>query len=363
MYRIVFTAILAIIFGTSNLAAQQQGPHISFDEVVHDYGQLLETDGISKYNFEFTNTGSTPLIINRVNPSCGCTSSNYTKKPIQPGEKGFVSAEYNPTNRPGPFNKTIRVYSNCTDNPTIVLRIKGDVAPKPRSLEDDYPTLMDGIRLDNTQFAFMNVTNKDRELKTLNVVNISDKPVKLEMERIPPYIDIEFKPATLKPGEKGVINATFHGNKTNDLGYVRGRMSLKINGELNPRNSLATTAMVKEDFSHLTKEEMANAPKIVFEENTFDFNTITQGEVVEHKYTFKNEGKSDLIIRKVHASCGCTAIAPPKEAIKPGESSSIEMKFNSRGKLNRQHKTIRIYSNDPDNSVLTLVVKGEVKKK
>ncbi|MFO7863765.1 MAG: DUF1573 domain-containing protein [Salinivirgaceae bacterium] len=363
MYRIFFSALFTIMFGTINLPAQQQGPHIAFDKVVHDYGKLQETEGVAKYNFEFTNTGSTPLVINRVNASCGCTSSDYTKKPIQPGEKGFVSAEYNPANRPGPFNKTIRVYSNCTENPTIVLRIKGDVAPKPRSIADDYPTLMGDIRLNNTQFAFMNVTNKDRELKTLNVVNVSYKPVKLEMERIPEYIDIEFKPATLKPGEKGVINATFHGAKTNDLGYVRGRMSLKINGELNPRHSIATTANVKEDFSHLTEEELANAPKIVFEENTFDFGTITQGEVVNHKYTFKNEGKTDLIIRKVHASCGCTAIAPPKEAIKPGETSSIEMKFNSRGKLNRQHKTIRIYSNDPGNSIITLIVRGEVKKK
>lgn len=363
MYKLYFTLLAAIFAGNLSLNAQQQGANIAFDKVVHDYGKINETDGISSYKFEFTNTGSAPLIINRVNPTCGCTSSNYTKQPVQPGEKGFISAEYNPANRPGPFDKTIRVYSNSVENSNIVLRIKGNVNAKPRSIADDYPSLLGDVRLDNTQFAFMNISNKEKKLKTLNIVNISDKPVKLEMDRVPKYIDIVFEPATLKPGEKGTISATIFGEKTNDLGYVRDRMTLKINGEVNPRNSIASTAVINEDFSHLTPEELANAPKIEFEDTNFDFKTITEGEKIVHEYKFTNKGKTDLIIRKVHASCGCTAVAPPKEAIKPGESSVIKTTFNSRGKLNRQHKTVRIYSNDPENSITTLVIRGEVKKK
>lgn len=363
MYKLYLTLIAALGISITALNAQQQGPHIAFDKVLHDYGKIQETDGIASYKFEFTNTGSAPLIIQQVNPTCGCTSSDYTKKPVMPGEKGFISSEYNPANRPGPFDKTIRVYSNSIENPNIVLRIKGDVIAKPRSIEDDYPTLFGDIRLDNTQFAFMNVTNREKKLKILKVVNISDKPVTLAMDRVPKHMNIEFKPETLKPGEKGTIEATFLGENTNDFGYIRDRMALKINGEVNPQHMIASTAVISEDFSHLTAEERANAPKISFEELNFDFGTLTEGETITHEYKFKNEGKTDLIIRKVHASCGCTAVAPPKEAIKPGESSSIKVVFNSRGKMNKQHKTVRIYSNDPDNSITTLVIRGEVKKK
>ncbi|ALO16936.1 hypothetical protein L21SP5_03323 [Salinivirga cyanobacteriivorans] len=359
----LYLIIIATLFNVSLISAQQQGPHIAFDKTVHDYGTINEQDGVAKYKFEFTNTGSTPLIINRVNPTCGCTSSEHTRKPVNPGEKGFVSAEYNPKNRPGPFSKTIRVYSNSADNPSIVLRIKGKVNPRPRSIEDDYPRKMGAIRLNNNQFAFMHVTNREKKLRQLKIVNVSDKPVTLSMKRVPKYIDVSFKPKTLKPGEKGTISATFHGEKTTDLDYMRGRMSLVINGNENPRHRIATTAIVKQDFSHLTAEERANAPHIKFEDTKFDFGTITEGAKVTHEFKFTNTGKSNLIIKKVRASCGCTAVAPPKKAIKPGESSSIKATFHSRGKRNRQHKSIRIYANDPDNSVTTLIIRGTVKKK
>ena len=209
----------------------------------------------------------------------------------------------------------------------------------------------------------MHVTNREKKLRQLKIVNVSDKPVTLSMKRVPKYIDVTFKPKTLKPGEKGTISATFHGEKTTDLDYMRGRMSLVINGNENPRHRIATTAIVKQDFSHLTAEERANAPHIKFEDTKFDFGTITEGAKVTHEFKFTNTGKSNLIIKKVRASCGCTAVAPPKKAIKPGESSSIKATFHSRGKRNRQHKSIRIYANDPDNSVTTLIIRGTVKKK
>jgi hypothetical protein len=352
-----------LIISITALNAQQQGPHIAFDKVVHDYGKINETDGVSKYNFEFTNTGSAPLIINEVKPTCGCTSSDYTKKPVNPGEKGFVSAEYNPKNRPGPFSKTIRVITNSADNPNVVLRIKGDVNPKPRSIEDDYPRSMGPLRFDNTQFSFMNIGNREKRMNTIKFANTSEEVLNLEMTRVPSYVDIAIKPTSVKPGETGEITATFFGDKANDLGYIRGRMSLKINGDINPRNNIAITAVVNEDFSHLTKEELANAPKIEFQSEKFEFGTLTEGEKVDYEYKFTNTGKSDLIIRKVHASCGCTAVAPPKKAIKPGESSVIKATFNSRGKHGRQHKTIKVYANDPNKSITTLLIKGEVKKK
>lgn len=362
MYKLYLILVFAFL-SVGMVSAQQQGPHIAFDKTVHDYGTLKEEDGIAKYNFEFTNTGSAPLIINRVRPTCGCTSSEHTKKPVNPGEKGFVSAEFNPKNRPGPFSKTIRIYSNSADNPSVVLRIKGKVEPKPRTIADDYPRKMGPVRLNNTQFAFMNVTNREKKLKQLKIVNVSDKPITLDMQRVPGYLDIKFSPKTLKPNEKGTISATFLGEKANDLGYLRGRMSLVINGEANPRHRIATTANVKEDFSHLSPQELANAPHIEFEETKFDFGTITEGEKVTYAYKFKNTGKSNLMIRKVHASCGCTAVAPPKKAIKPGETSEIKVVFHSRGKRNRQHKSIRVYTNDPENSITTLIIRGTVKKK
>lgn len=76
--------------------------------------------------FEFTNTSSKPIIIQNVAPSCGCTTADYTKTPIQPGKKGFVEASYNAA-AAGPFMKTVNVTTSESKTPKT-LSFKGVVA-------------------------------------------------------------------------------------------------------------------------------------------------------------------------------------------------------------------------------------------
>ena len=99
-----------------------------------------------------------------------------------------------------------------------------------------------------------------------------------------------------------------------------------------------------------------------FRPSEFKFGKIKQGEKVEHIYVLTNSGKSDLLIRKVKASCGCTAVQPEKNVIAPGESVDIRAVFNSAGKTGNQNKTVTIITNDPKKSKLILWVKGEVIK-
>ncbi|MPM03938.1 hypothetical protein SDC9_50205 [bioreactor metagenome] len=120
-----------ILFGfilTSALFAQTA--NISFEKSTHDFGKIKEKDGIATVVFTFKNTGDAPLVINRVQASCGCTTPSWTKEPILPGKTGNVTAAYNPANRPGTFIKSISVFSNAGTQP-VLLTIKGDVIPKP----------------------------------------------------------------------------------------------------------------------------------------------------------------------------------------------------------------------------------------
>ncbi len=75
--------------------------------------------------FEFTNTTSKPIIIQNVAPSCGCTTADYTKTPIQPGKKGFVEASYNAA-AAGAFMKTVNVTTSESKTPKT-LSFKGVV--------------------------------------------------------------------------------------------------------------------------------------------------------------------------------------------------------------------------------------------
>ncbi len=100
------------------------GPEITFDKTVHDYG-TVPYKGDGKCEFKFTNTGKEPLILTNVRSSCGCTVPKWPREPILPGQSEVIHVEYK-TNRIGRINKTVTVQSNA-ENSAVVLRIKGEV--------------------------------------------------------------------------------------------------------------------------------------------------------------------------------------------------------------------------------------------
>ncbi len=86
-------------------------------------------------------------------------------------------------------------------------------------------------------------------------------------------------------------------------------------------------------------------PTMDFETKTHDFGKINEGDVVEHTFTFTNNGKAPLVITSARGSCGCTVPTWTKEPIKPGDSGEMLVKFNSKGKPNTQNKTVTVKAN------------------
>ena len=106
-------------------------PVIKFVEETHDFGNIKEGTQAT-YEFKFTNNGNAPLILETVQASCGCTTPEWTREPIAPGQTGKVIATYNSSGRPGPFTKTITVkYNGAVESNTIYLTIKGMVESTP----------------------------------------------------------------------------------------------------------------------------------------------------------------------------------------------------------------------------------------
>ena len=214
---IILTLIFLLPFLFVN--AQTKDANISFDTEVHDFGKIEEAAGTVSVKFGFTNTGSMPLMIKQVHASCGCTSPSWSKEPVLPGKKGFISATYNPKNRPGPFSKTVTVVSNASAQ-NKVLTIRGDVNPKPKTLEDDFRFSMDKIRLKTNHMSFSRVVKDKTGSQTVEMVNTSDKPVKVTFNRIPAHLSLTASPAVLDPGQKGVIKGVYDAKLKNDWGFL-----------------------------------------------------------------------------------------------------------------------------------------------
>ena len=90
--------------------------------------------------------------------------------------------------------------------------------------------------------------------------------------------------------------------------------------------------------------------KIFFKETKHDFGKVERGTVVSYDFKFINEGEGNLIIKNVHASCGCTgATIGDKKEFKNGEEGEIKVTFNTNGRSGNQSKIIYVQSNDPEN--------------
>jgi len=101
---------------------------------------------------------------------------------------------------------------------------------------------------------------------------------------------------------------------------------------------------------------------IEFDQNEYDFGTITEGDKVEGKFIISNKGKVDLVITNAKATCGCTVPEWPREAIKPGDSAELKFTFNSRGRTGKQSKSITLQTNS-EKVTEVLRIKGMVTPK
>jgi len=110
--------------GTATTALNAPAAAFHWASTTHDFGAIKAGVPVA-FQFRFTNTGMTPLIISSVKASCGCTVTAYTKDPVEKDAAGYVSAKYDAA-KTGKFSKTVAVYANTIEG-MVQLTIKGEV--------------------------------------------------------------------------------------------------------------------------------------------------------------------------------------------------------------------------------------------
>ncbi len=106
-------------------AKEGTAPVITFEEKVHDFGDMIQGEKVV-YNFYFTNTGGSNLVISHVGTSCGCTVGKYPEYPIRPGKSGEIEVTFDSDHKKGYQNKKVTITANTEPNNTV-LRVKAKV--------------------------------------------------------------------------------------------------------------------------------------------------------------------------------------------------------------------------------------------
>lgn len=139
----------------------QKAEDFQFSSDKYDFGALVEGDAAS-HAFEFKNIGKDTITLEAsdVRASCGCTTPDWTKTPILPGQTGTIKALYNTQGRPGAFTKTVTVMNK--GNVMKVVQIKGVVFPKeaPDTSKVDAATKEKNAKLAIDKSAHLTIDGK-----------------------------------------------------------------------------------------------------------------------------------------------------------------------------------------------------------
>ena len=122
--RCLWMAILSLVMAAPMAIA---GPRLTFFETVHEFGDIWDVDTLP-CEFRFLNTGDAPLVIEKVHPGCGCTTTTLEQTTYPPGASGTISATFKP-NASGHLAKTVTVLSNDSETPTTTLYLRANVTP------------------------------------------------------------------------------------------------------------------------------------------------------------------------------------------------------------------------------------------
>lgn len=333
---------------------------ITFEKTEHDFGEILEGPP-AVYTFTFKNTGTKPVKLTSVKASCGCTTPSWTQDPVPPGGTGQVQASYDTKGRPGHFVKTITVQHDASEQP-IILTIKG-VVKTSNQPQDKYAEVDGNLGWTKRRESFGHVKSDQNPSLTFEVKNIGQVPVEfVEGIELKPMFKLSFSPKVLAPNQEGKVIITLDGKAARAAGWKNQSgfyeiIRIRTTDPVSAEKQLVVNGSFEIAY---TPEELAKAPKAVFPVTEFDGGEVLEGQIVEYRFTLRNEGKSDLVIESVRASCGCTAVEPAEKVLKPGQSTEIVAKFDSRGRTGMQHKTITVETNDPLNGRAILHLKANV---
>lgn len=352
--------LFTMILSAGTLLAEGK---ISFETMRHDFGTVQESDGDITCQFVFRNTGDSPLLITRCTASCGCTTPEYPRKPLRPGDKGVITVTYHSKGRPGPFEKSVYVFTNDGKKERNMLLITGNVISNSSRSETYSTVLGAGLRAKLMSLNFFDVyPGRTPRTRTLQVYNENDESIRLTFRNVPRHLVIDVEPEVIQPKREGRVMITYLTDKVKDWGLREDVFDLYVKGHETQMKQTRVSIMadIWEDFSKLSKKDKAVAPEAEISEQLVDFGHTGAGKSATHQFTLRNTGHSKLSLRKLQLSDNAIFRAQAdRTTIKPGETATITvtctMPATGNGKANGH---LVVITNDPSNSRIIVNLKA-----
>ena len=334
-------------------------PRLAVDRDVANMGEIM-FQLPSKVSFTLRNTGTAPLSITEVIPSCGCTAVDWTRELIAPGAEGTITAIYD-AKMLGVFQKDLEVYTNASDEP-VYLHIQGRVVSKLSDYSGSFPIDLGNVRLNINNIEFDNVNRGDHPMVELQIVNMGRKSYKPYLMHLPPYLSAQYFPETLSGGRIGKIMLTLDSEKLHQMGLTQTSIYLarKVGDKVSEDNEITVSSVLLPDFSSLSAKDREQAPHMELSADTLDMGELGRKRKKSMTVLVSNKGKRTLEIRTLQVFNKALAVGLSDRNIEPGETAKLKVTVLAKY-LNKVKSSPRVLliTNDPARSkeIITVNVK------
>ena len=352
MIRPILIFIIAIAASASATFAQSP---LRFEATTHDFGTLAEDGGSRTHTFRYTNTAKNPIVVLRTGTSCGCTTTQFSRKPIGQNQSGEIEVTFDPMNQPGRFSRKIIVY---TSQGNSELTITGVVTPRKKSDDEIYcVALCEGVAIDANSHAFGYIEHGGSSRSAFEIINRSthDATIRLTPTDASGMLDIDY-PKLLKAGERGAINFGYElPEGCNTYGTISDVVAVEINS-VQARLPLVFHAIAIDKREKIAESEGA---KIQLSENFIKFGTIKRDSTpTPRQITIENIGLKSLGIRRIECDNDVfeAKIAGPT-TVESDETTTLSVAIRpSKAAIGIAVGRIRIISNDPHSPMRSIKV-------
>ncbi|MCM1005776.1 MAG: DUF1573 domain-containing protein [Prevotella sp.] len=297
----------------------------------YDFGTIREEAGKARGEVKFVNLGPEATAIQRVKSTCGCTGVSYTEGIIAPGDTATVRFDYNPTGRPGRFEKHIKVYTGV-NNELMSILIKGTVIGTPKSLETKYPFANGNLRLSSDVISLGKVIYGTARHEYIHGYNQSSDTLQLSWGKLPKYISLGASSLKVPPGDLFTLSAYFNTRDGAEIGSMDIPVTLNADfGNTHTETTLHITANIEPDISALTPDELHNAPAAAAFPTILELGELNSNKPVNMEFALRNEGKSPLTVKRIHCPeiPSFIKVKSMPKSLKPEQMKQVKITVNT----------------------------------
>ena len=323
-----------------------QAQQLSVKNEVIDCGNVIYEQPVTA-KFEMQNMSSNPISIKDVKTSCGCTTVEYPKGQIAPGESFVVNATYD-SRQMGHFFKDIALYSDASQQP-FYLQIRGVVVEEIIDFAGQYPYTIADLNVDRNDVEFDDVNRGDRPVQKINIRNASSKSVSPVVMHLPSYMQAQVSPTTLQPGRQGTISLILDSKKVRDYGLTQTSVFLGMypGDKVHPDKEISVSTVLLPAFTEMTETQMQYAPKLGL--SAEELNIAFNGKAKKTEtIIIENLGRSELDISSLQMFTSGMKVKLNKTKLQSGEQAKLKITVDAKEiKKARSKPRVLMITNDP----------------